>query len=520
MIKKSLLFVVFVSAVGALAFRLYPFFAGLPWLSEFFVTEDGYLMLTVARNMATGLGMSVSEGTIATNGVQPMATFAFALAYWLVDGDKVAGLAGVTAISALWSIGGFVSVWAWARQALSPRLADPVWPWVVAALWFSGPLMLRHTMNALETGLYIPFVLLALLWFLRILRQEGEGGIAERLGFGGFCGLVFLARNDGALLIMAIFVSWALYDLAVRRRSVMATALRLIPPGLATLVVAGPWMVYNKLVFGSIVPISGWAQQLSAGFGQNLPLLPVALFEHAFPMLPIPGSMEGNAMVIAICLVALLVVCALYLTEVLRMEPAVRFMLLAYTLFVLMLCGYYGLNFGAPHFISRYMAPASPLLITAGLSALTVVVQRLVPRFAVPAVAALSIGGLFLSGALLARQLMPGWYHQGHFQVVRWVDANIDDTEWVGAVQTGTLGYWHDRTINLDGKVNPEALAALHKEGHVLNYVISSKINYIADWHGVAGWARNTETDFPDHFGLIVADPVANLAVLSRKDVR
>lgn len=518
MIKKLLLPIVFLCVISALAFRLYPLVAGQPWLSEFFMTEDGYLMLTVARNMAIGLGMSVSEGTIATNGVQPMATFLFAFAYWLIDGDKVGGLVGVTVISVLWSIGGVLAVRAWARQALGPRLADPLWSWVVAALWFSGPLMLRHTMNALETGLYILFVLLALLWFLRVLRQGDEAGTAGLLGFGGLCGLVFLARNDGAFLIMAIFGSWALYELAVRRRGVTATALRLIPPGLVTLIVAGPWMVYNKLMFGSIVPISGSAQQLSADFGQNLPLLPVALFEHAFPMLPIPASMEGNAVVIAICMVALLVVCALYLAEVLRMEPAVRFMLLAYALFVLMLCGYYGLNFGAPHFISRYMAPASPLLITAGLSALAMVVRRLAPQFAVPVVAVFAIGGLLLSGALLLRQLIPGGHQQGHFQVVRWVEANIDDAEWVGAVQTGTLGYWHDRTINLDGKVNPEALAALLKEGHVLNYVTASEINHIADWHGVSDWVDHTETDFPDHFELVVADPVANLAVLSRKD--
>jgi hypothetical protein len=55
-------------------YRLWPILAAQPALPEFFITEDGYLMLTVARNMAIGLGMSVSEGTIATNGIQPMAT--------------------------------------------------------------------------------------------------------------------------------------------------------------------------------------------------------------------------------------------------------------------------------------------------------------------------------------------------------------------------------------------------------------------------------------------------------------
>ena len=37
-------------------------------------TEDGYLMLTIARNMALGNGMSTADGELPTNGTQPLAT--------------------------------------------------------------------------------------------------------------------------------------------------------------------------------------------------------------------------------------------------------------------------------------------------------------------------------------------------------------------------------------------------------------------------------------------------------------
>ena len=53
----------------------------MPALANFFITEDGYLMLTVARNMALGEGMSVSNGTIPTNGIQPMIGVFFAVPY-------------------------------------------------------------------------------------------------------------------------------------------------------------------------------------------------------------------------------------------------------------------------------------------------------------------------------------------------------------------------------------------------------------------------------------------------------
>ena len=60
------------------------------------MSEDGYLMQTVARNMALGLGMSTADGTIPTNGVQPLATFAYALLHALAGGSKQLAIAFVT----------------------------------------------------------------------------------------------------------------------------------------------------------------------------------------------------------------------------------------------------------------------------------------------------------------------------------------------------------------------------------------------------------------------------------------
>ncbi|TCP39569.1 hypothetical protein [Rhodovulum marinum] len=113
---------------------------------------------------------------------------------------------------------------------------------------------------------------------------------------------------------------------------------------------------------------------------------------------------------------------------------------------------------------------------------------------------------------------MPGVHDQGHGQVVRWVQENVPETVWVGAVQTGTLGYWHDRTINLDGKVNPEALAARRETGTVLPYVVQdSRIDYIVDWAGVAGWVAQDAAGFSEAFELLLRDEAANLAVLRRR---
>lgn len=104
-----------------------------------------------------------------------------------------------------------------------------------------------------------------------------------------------------------------------------------------------------------------------------------------------------------------------------------------------------------------------------------------------------------------------------HRQVVKWVQGNVPELQWVGAPQTGTLGFFHDRTINLDGKVNPYALRAILEKGNVLEYVRNSKINYIADWYGMADWVKiKSDPQFAKDFEVAVKDERSNLGALRR----
>lgn len=504
--------------VAATVYRLFPIVLGQPWLSEFFITEDGYLMLTIARNMALGLGMSVSEGTIPTNGVQPMATFIFAVPYWMTGGDKVTSLIGVVAISAAIALAGAFAVRALARDMLREQDDNPVWPWLVAALWFTGPLLLLHTMNALETGLYTLMAVVTFLRFGQVLELGERAVPRDRLILGILCGLTFLSRNDGAFLVTAVFFVWMLHGLFATRAGVARVAAQLIPPGLLSLVVAAPWLINNKVKFGSFVPISGSAQAFGSEFGQNAALVPVKLFEYLFPMLPVPASVETLPWVIAVTAVIVVAVLATFLAGVFLRGGVMRFVVSAYVLYGAMLCGYYGLFFGAPHFMSRYLAPLAPLMVVAAVSVLISLARAFGPKLGTTVTAIAGILGLLLSSALLVRLLLPGVHVHEHFQVVRYVQQNVPDEAWVGAPQTGTLGYWHDRTINLDGKVNPEALNTLLTEGHILNYVVASEITYLADWVGLAGWMQRPEANFAQLFELVVEDAEANLAVLRRRE--
>lgn len=518
--SKNLLSISIVAAfLFGVIYRLFPIFAGGDALAQFFITEDGYLMLTIARNMAIGLGMTVSEGTITTNGIQPLATFIFTIPYLFTDGDKLSSLIGIILISTAISVACFFALQRFARMVLRPISDDPIWSWLVAALWFVGPLLLLHSMNALETGLYTLAILLTLLQFGHVLNKGADSTFADRLFLGALCGVTFLARIDGALLVVAIFMVWGFYELLSLRLRFFAVVARLIPPGVLSLIFAAPWLIYNQMLFGRITPISGISQSHGAGFGDNLPLLPSRLFEYFFPMLPVPTAFEQTGISILLFTLVAVVILAVFLSTVWRAGDRSRLVVLAYLMFGAALASYYGLFFGAPHFFSRYMAPIAPVLIIATVVVGLKLAEWSGGRITAPALRGVGIAGIVLSLALLGRLMLPGVKDQGHFQVVEWVQDNVPGDVWVGAVQTGTLGYWRDRTINLDGKVNPNALRALKDEGNVLNYVVGSDIQFIADWSDVANWPiedRYKDTEFARRFEIEVKDDAANLGVLRR----
>jgi hypothetical protein len=496
----------------ALAYRLVLPFLSDAALRSVFATEDGYLMLTVARNLALGLGLSVSDGTIPTNGIQPLATFLYALPYLATGGDKLGGLAGVMLISAAISCAGAWTVWRFGRDVLA--LPAP-WPLVLAALWFATPLSLLHSMNALETGLNVTMVLACVLALTAISRRPGHLGLAEAIGFGSLLGLAFLTRIDNAVLVAALLAARLADNLAHRRLGLAGNVRDVIVPGAMSLLWAAPWLAFNWRLFGSIMPISGTAQSMTASFGENLVFLPVRLFEAMVPVVPVPGRFETAPWMMTAATVVVATTLVLFLALVLPRRGSARAALIGFLAYAAGLSAYYGLAFGAAHFLSRYFAAFVPLLTGIALAVGLEAVRR--GWLGRRALAAAGVAALALACVLTGRLALPGARVQGHFQVVDWVEANVPAGTWVGAVQTGTLGYWHDRTINLDGKVNPAALKARAELGDVRPYVIDSAIDYVADWKGIAGWVDGSDPAFAAAFELIVDDPALNLAVLKRR---
>lgn len=502
----------FVVATLLLGFasRLLPICGGEARLLRQFPTEDGYLTLTIARNIALGLGMSTAEGSIPTNGTQPLATLLYASLYWLVDGDRVAGVRLSLVAQLVIALLTAALVYRLGSTLLGGDRSARLQAALGAAAWFASPVVLPHSMNCLETGLY---GLALVLVFYAVSAARGLNGIrATSLWFviGASLSLAFWARNDAVLLCAAIAIVQLAGWTQLPRQPFRQRLSQLAIAGSVVTLFSAPWLAHNLLRFGHVMPISGQSEALDARFGENLRLVLPNLLEYCTLLLPIPSTWKREWRTSFLALLMLCLAFRACRRGITKLPPEAGDTLRMLAVFAALLSLFYGLWFGAGYFMSRYLFALSPILAifwgAALLSAFAAMRSRRQVTLAMGAV-------VLLLGAFQVRAYLRGMNHL-HFHVVEWVHEHVANEEWVGAVQTGTLGYFHARTLNLDGKVNPHALAARQKRD-IPRYVARSSVEYMVDWVGLREWAAHPE--IADNFQLEVQSVERNLTVFRRR---
>jgi hypothetical protein len=483
-------------------------------------TEDGYLTLTIARNMALGKGMSTADGELETNGTQPLATAIWAAAFAVVDGDRHSGVALVLALELLISLCAAFMLYRVAAQIYARVGLDTAWALFATGAWYASTLVITHSMNALESGLYGLAVLITVDYYLRAGTVDSNGGIrfswAATLVMGVLLSLCFYARNDAVMLIGAFCIS-CLVGVTPRLKVLFGNLPKVFVAGALTVLLALPWLINNVVKFGYLMPISGVAESFHATFGGNAYVVPTIWMEYVSVLVPVPQSLEENSIVFGTLAVALLALCLLGVRGFARLPVGLRHTALLIALYAIFLTAYYGLFQRASWFMARYLFPVSPFvaIVTIGLAARLAARARNALQPRVAAFAAAAMAAAFVFNAALNYRIYQAGSHHMHQQVVEWVQQHVGDDVWIGAVQTGTLGFFHDRTLNLDGKVNPEALAA-NLAGRVPEYVNTKELQVLADWYGMTRWAELPA--LKDKFEVLVADQQRNLGVVARKD--
>ncbi len=217
-----------------------------------FTAEDSLFYVVIARHVVDGDGITFN-GLLATNGFQPLWQLGVigvvALARLLgIDGD-VAQIRLVALLSVALTVVALVLLNRLLERFGGGGVARLAGSAVLIA-YLAGPLGMLGS----EAHLAAVLVLLAALLLHRLTERGAPAAGADALWFGLALGLLVLARLD--LVFLAAGFGLVLLLASLQRPDLVPRRLVAVSGAIAALVVA-PYLVWNQVRFGHLVPISG-----------------------------------------------------------------------------------------------------------------------------------------------------------------------------------------------------------------------------------------------------------------------
>lgn len=203
-------------------------------------------------------------------------------------------------------------------------------------------------------------------------------------------------------------------------------------------------------------------------------ILDYALFAVLTPLRLIRDFTPASILITSVKLLALAAV-ALFLYRkrgLISMKTLLPWKRLAfYPLFLSGLLVFYVFFFNVEWYMNRYLSP----MAIASAVLLAMLLEKLRPLWTVALLGAVILFTIAISCYSYPRRFNTMYeYHWG------WVRDNVTPDTWVAASQSGTLGYFHDRTINTDGKVNSELFFVT--PGQVGSYLAGRNVEYFLEW--------------------------------------
>ena len=453
------------------------------------VVEDGYYVFTVARNIATGHGITV-DGAHLTNGFQPLFTFLSVPCFIGAGANPYTAIRLVLFLHWLIFCATAYLIGAIARDSLFAKEEEgrAVVFWWVVFLYLSSVLIFIVNFNGLETGLLLGMYALA--W--RYYQSRGIETTRNLLGFGALLGVLIMTRVDALFFLVAIALGILLrpgQDKSVRR--LVRTGMLCV----SAFLVSSPWWLFNKIYFGSFMPTSGKAyrswitpEDLSRPeIQERLRDGAEAFLRPLYPVVYL-GQNTFEGLTIAFVRIVLIAGTCAFLWKKRHQIAGPEFLgehahpqsrrtlefgrwLFVAMFFVAII---YTLSFSASWFYTRYFMPAAVVAI---------------PLIGIAAYAAGS-GRMWLSRLVPLALLVPILWvvvslHKSTFQSefiteqIQLVTEKVPPEDAVAAFQSGTLGYFRERVLNLDGKVNP---MAVDRRPDLLEYVQSQGVRWLCDY--------------------------------------
>ncbi len=218
----------------------------LMWPLRQYVTDDTFVHLQYARNLAQGHGLSFNLGDRVYGCTSPLWTALIADAMALgFDGLRAARVLGF--LATLGSVGLFL-------QLMRRNLRTPALCAAATVAWAGHAWMLRWSLAGLETPLAVALVLAGFVAF-----TEGQQWGARPVRTGALWALAALTRPEAALLL-GLWGVFLIVDTDSRpglRRLVFGS----LPP----LVIYGGWLLFTRVYFGTALPQTLQAKATGTG---------------------------------------------------------------------------------------------------------------------------------------------------------------------------------------------------------------------------------------------------------------
>jgi len=283
------LFIVIASAVLALQ--------PLSSLITGVVIDDALYYPKIAMSVVDGSGFSY-DGQTETNGVHPLWQILWLPLASIADGDSSVLLRlGFLTSAVLMSAGFFVMF----RVMKRIHVGSIVSAFILVALFFARADLF---MSLMESSLTFLMIGLALLVSLRT-PGPSTGLRRQRILLGITLGVMFLSRLDTVFIVAGLSLGTAYAWGAKSRREWLSHQ---ITAGIAYSVVVTPYLLWNLIKFGNLVPVSGFKKMqtshssLDSVFGRDALL---ALPDATLGKLPGPDTGWWILVAVAITLICI-----------------------------------------------------------------------------------------------------------------------------------------------------------------------------------------------------------------------
>jgi hypothetical protein len=444
-----------------------------PYLADKPVSEDGYLTLTVAWNIAEGNGITYNFNR-PTTGIQPLSGFVFAVIAKVVmaaGGDKINFVRAVIIFSILLEILFFFIINNISRK-LFPGL-EKKWIGISSAiLTLLNFEILIYFTNGLETGIYLVGSGAALLYSFYYFKSDKK--IHQSIILGMIFGVCSLARIDFFIVVAALL----LINLYKRR----LTVIQFFTVGISTGIIISPWIFYIYKTTGYLMQSSARSETswLNAeDFLIRIKSLSLAVMQHMTP--DITTGNKDSALVVIFMITIILAYKFLYVKKIFNEFDKDNIKIIRiWSIGIFSLLIAYLLYSSAYYFYLRYTTPLLLIILPLFTILLAIKLKEISKKTLLIGFAVAVI--FFLIQAVL-------YYHSGRLseqQSLRmsYIENHFNNNAVIGCFQSGVTGYYDSNVYNLDGKMD-HVIKKYIASGNLAGFIDSTGINVIIDWNEI-----------------------------------